>query len=105
MLYGLRTKPGGELATKLIKLSAGGALLGEVSLSQPIAVGRYPFPMTQLCWSGDQLIVLVSAHGPDGADRISRTNPAMYSVAPTSGVCRVVVAEGAVEAEQVPGRP
>jgi hypothetical protein len=105
VLYGLRTKPGGELATKLIKLSAGGALLGEVSLSQPIAVGRYPFPMTQLCWSGDQLIVLVSAHGPDGADRISRTNPAMYSVAPTSGVCRVVVAEGAVEAEQVPGRP
>ncbi len=90
MLYGLRTKPGGELAIKLLKLSPKGAILGQVDLSRPIPVGRYPFALAQLCWAGSRLIVLVAAQGDHPATATSSAQPAMYSIEPVSGLCRLV---------------
>jgi hypothetical protein len=91
ILYGLRTKPGGELAIRLDKLSPKGAVLGRIELSRPISVGRYPFPLVQLCWSGARLVALVSAQGDPGARAASSAHGTLYAIDPASGLCRVVV--------------
>ncbi len=83
-LYALRSEPGGELATKLLTLTSHGAVLAQTALSRPIPIGRYPFCLAQLCWSGNQLIVLVSPQEGCVGKAL------MYSVDPKSGRCSLV---------------
>jgi hypothetical protein len=99
VLYALRTKPGGGLAMKLVKLSPNGARLRETHLSHPIAVGQYPFPLAQLCCSGKQLIVLVSPQDGHGVNPRTPAQASIYSIDPDSGVCRLVDPSAAVQAE------
>ena len=90
VLYGLRSRPGGELAVSLVKLSPAGAFLKETQLSHAIPVGRYPFPLAQLRWAEAQFIVLVAAPDRASAPTQSPAQPAMYAVDPHTGVCRLV---------------
>ncbi len=99
VVYALRAEFAGERATKLRKLSPKGARLAEVNLSQPIAVGRDPFPLAQLCWSGKQLIALISPPEPLGQTSGSVAKSAMYSLDPATGLCRWVDANTPIELE------
>jgi hypothetical protein len=100
-LYGLRSKEGGR-ATKLIRISLNGAMLGQTDLSQPIPVGDYPFPLAQLCWSGERLVVLVSPSKREASRAPSRLAATMYTIEPESGLCRLVSSKGPVILEEVP---
>lgn len=101
LLYGLRTELGGGLATRLVTLNASSAVIGETGLSHAISVGQDPFALAQLCWSGKQLIVLVSPQaGHDDKPRATLT-PAMYSVDPHSALCRIVDANAPAVLESV----
>ncbi len=105
VLYALRAQPGGELATKLLKLSPNGAKLAEMELSHPIAIGRYPFALAQLCWSDKQLIALISPPERLGANPRLPAKPAMYSLDPASGLCRLVDPKAPVELEATSDTP
>jgi len=85
VVYGLRSKPGGRQVTKLIRVSPDGSLLEEKALSMPIPVGIYPHTMAQLCHTGDELIVVVSATSERGATE--PCHQTLFSIDPSSGIC------------------
>ncbi len=88
-LYGLQGEGSDASATSLIQFNAKGATLAKVRLSQPIPVGRYPFPLAQLAWAKDQLVCIVSPSEQDldaGVAPVART----YLIDPRTGDCRAV---------------
>ena len=105
MLYALRMEFPGERATRLRKLSPNGATLDEVNLSQPIPVGRYPFALAQLCWSGKRFIALISPPETLGQPSGLIAKSAMYGLDPATGLCRRVDANTPIQLEDASARP
>ena len=89
LLHGLQTESGGTAATTLLQFNAKGALLGKTRLSNPIPVGRYPFPLAQLAWAEKSLICIVTP-SPEDAPAGVTTARRTYLIDPRSGECRPV---------------
>ena len=89
VLHGLQTENGGTAATTLVQFNAKGALLAKTRLSNPIPVGRYPFPLAQLAWADERLICIVAPSAED-ADAGVATASRTYLIEPRSGECRPV---------------
>jgi len=89
LLYGLQSEGGGTAATTVLQFNAKGALLAKTRLSNPIPVGRYPFPLAQITWADERLICIVTSSAEDldaGGSAGGRT----YLIEPLSGECRSV---------------
>ena len=89
VLHGLQTERGGTSAATLVQFNAKGALLAKHRLSNPIPVGRYPFPLAQLMWADERLICLVT---PSSEELDAGVTPGCrtYVIEPRSGECRPV---------------
>jgi hypothetical protein len=89
VLYGLRSKAGSGYVTSLIRVTPQSATVEEIPLSSRIPIGSAQQPMTQLCQSGDRLVVVVSP-SESNTNEPASSHPTLFSVEPASGVCRPV---------------
>ena len=95
-VYALQVENNGTNATTLLKFNAQGARVEKISLSKPIPVGRYPFPLAQLALAQGNLVSLVFP-SPEEVSAGTSPKPRTYLIDPQSGECREVRGKRKVE--------
>jgi hypothetical protein len=83
--YGLVSNVANDYVSRVVRINANGAVVGEIALSRNIPTHSWMDRKTQLSWSGGKLIVLVA---PDAA---AGTGMRMYVVDPDSGDVRKIL--------------